>query len=377
VPELDVVDVTKELVAIDSVSRQSNAAIADALEPVLRRCGFEIERLEYCDAHGTTKVNLVGLKGSGTGGLGFFSHVDTVPGTGWDRDPWTPAIEGDRLIGLGSCDMKGPLAATLVAAAGVDAERLARPILIAATADEETSLQGAKDVLARSELLRVAGLRHGVVAEPTRLTPVVAHKGGTMVHVTAHGLAAHTSTDRGVSANFLIAPFLAEMAALAQTLKTDASYHRPEFTPPTLGFNMTLDDGGCKQNVTAPMTVCTLSFRPMPHDRSSDVLAYITERAHHHGLEITSRTSPPFSVAPDAAIVRAALAATGATKAETVPYGTEATVYQQSLELVILGPGDIAQAHTNGEWIAIPQLREAVGVYTRLIERLCLADALE
>jgi acetylornithine deacetylase len=377
VAALDVVDVTKELVAIDSVSRQSNAAIADALEPVLRRCGFEIERLDYRDAHGTTKVNLVGLKGSGTGGLGFFSHVDTVPGTGWDRDPWTPAIEGDRLIGLGSCDMKGPLAATLVAAASVDAERLARPILIAATADEETSLQGAKDVLARSELLRAAGLRHGVVAEPTRLTPVVAHKGGTMVHVTAHGLAAHTSTDRGVSANFLIAPFLAEMAALAQTLKTDASYHRPEFTPPTLGFNMTLDDGGCKQNVTAPKSVCTLSFRPMPHDRSSDVLAYITERARHHGLEITSRTSPPFSVAPDAAIVRAALAATGATKAETVPYGTEATVYQQSLELVILGPGDIAQAHTNGEWIAIPQLREAVGVYTRLIERLCLADALE
>ncbi|MEA2511036.1 MAG: acetylornithine deacetylase, partial [Thermomicrobiales bacterium] len=140
-PELDVVNLTKELVAINSVSKQSNAPVADALEPVMRRCGFEVERLEHRDANGERKVNLVGLKGSGTDGLGFFSHVDTVPGTGWDRDPWTPAVEGDRLIGLGSCDMKGPLAATLVAAATVDASRLRRPILLVATADEETSCQ--------------------------------------------------------------------------------------------------------------------------------------------------------------------------------------------------------------------------------------------
>jgi acetylornithine deacetylase len=372
VPALDVVDLTQELVAIDSVSKHTNAAIAGALEPLLRRCGFEVERLEHRDAQGELKINLVGLKGSGTGGLGFFSHLDTVPGAGWDRDPWTPAVEGDHLIGLGSCDMKGPLAATLVAAAGIDAAHLARPILNAATADEEISLQGAKEVLARSELLRAAALRHGVVAEPTRMTPVYAHKGAAMVYVTAHGVAAHTSTDRGISANFLIAPFLAEMAEFATRLKTDTSYHRPEFDPPTLGFNMTLDDGGCKQNVTAPKTVCTLCFRPMPNDRSPDVLAFITERAHHHGLDASPELYPAFSVPKDAAIIRAAQAATGAAKAETVPYGTEATYYQDALELVILGPGDIAQAHTSGEWISIAQLRDAVGVYTRMIESLCV-----
>ncbi|HEY7036157.1 MAG TPA: M20/M25/M40 family metallo-hydrolase [Thermomicrobiales bacterium] len=368
---LDVVRLTRELVAIDSVSKHSNAAIADALEPVMRRSGFEVERLEYRDAKGEPKIDLVGLKGPGTGGLGFLSHVDTVPGAGWDRDPWAPVVEGDHLIGLGSCDMKGPLAATLVAAASVDTARLVHPILIAATADEEISLQGAKEVLARSELFRAAELRHGVVAEPTRMTPVYAHKGGAMVSITAHGVAAHTSTDRGVSANFLIAPFLAEMAEFAAILKTDSSYHRPEFDPPTNGFNMTLDDGGCKQNVTAPKTVCTLSFRPMPNDRSADVMAFITERAHRHELEISTELFPPFSVSPDAAIVRAALAATGATKAETVPYGTEATYYQNALELVILGPGDIAQAHTNGEWISIAQLHDAVGTYSRMIENLC------
>ena len=99
-PEFDVVDLTRELVAIDSVSKQSNAAIADALEPVLRRCGFAVERLEHRDARGERKINLIGLKGSGTGGLGLLSHLDTVPGTGWDRDPWTPVVADDRLIGL-------------------------------------------------------------------------------------------------------------------------------------------------------------------------------------------------------------------------------------------------------------------------------------
>jgi acetylornithine deacetylase len=371
-PGIDVVDLTKALVAIDSVSRNTNAAIADALESVMRGCGFEVERLEHRDAMGEVKYNLVGLKGAGSGGLGFFSHVDTVPGVGWGRDPWTPVVEGDRLIGLGSCDMKGPLAATLAATAGADAARLTRPILVAATADEELSLQGAAEVIARSELLRAAGLRHGVVAEPTRLTPVYAHKGAGLVYVTAHGLAAHTSTDRGVSANFLIAPFLAEMAVLAQTLKTDRSYQRFEFTPPTLGFNMTLDDGGCMQNVTAPKTVCTLCFRPMPNDRSADVLTYISERAQHHGLEVSQEVFPPFSGDPDSAIVRAALAAAGAARAETVPYGSEASYYQQSLELVILGPGGVAQAHTDGEWISVTELRDAVGVYTRMIESLCM-----
>jgi acetylornithine deacetylase len=371
VPELDVVELTKDLVAVDSVSQRSNAAIADALEPVLARCGFEVERLEYRDANGERKVNLVGRKGPGAGGLGFFSHLDTVPGIGWDRDPWTPAVEGDRLIGLGSCDMKGPLAATIVAAAGIDSGRLAQPILVVATADEEISGQGAIEVVARSELFRAASPRHGVVAEPTRLIPVRAHKGAAFVYATAHGVAAHTSTDRGVSANFLIAPFLAEMAELAQHLKTDPAYHNPEFDPPTLGFNLVLDDCGCKPNVTAAKTVSTMSLRPMPDDRSADVIADISARARRHGLEVSTKQYAPFSVSVDATIVRAAIAVTGAAKAQTVPFGTEATFYQEALELVILGPGDIAQAHTNGEWIALSQLHEAVGIYSRLIDHLC------
>lgn len=368
---LDVVTLTQELSAIKSVSADSNFAVVDRLEAELRRHNFTIERLEYTDANGVRKANLVARKGHGTGGLAFLSHLDTVPGTGWDRDPWSPVVEGDRLIGLGVCDMKGPLAATITAAAAFDTAQLTAPITIVTTADEEISCQGARQVVDESVLLHETAPRYGVVAEPTRLVPVYAHKGGATVRVVAEGSAAHTSLDRGISANFLIAPFLAEMATLAERLKSDPSYHNPLFDPPTLGFNLTIDDGGCKQNVTAARTVATLGMRPMPADRSADVIAEINARAAHHGFTTTTSEYPPFSVSPEAAVIRAGLAATGATEARVVPYGTEAYIYQERMEVVILGPGDIAQAHTNGEWIEVAQLERAVDVYTRMIADLC------
>lgn len=369
---LDVVQLTRDLAAIRSVSAESNVAVTDLLEGVLRDRAFEVERLEYDDPHGVRKANVVARKGEGTGGLAFLSHLDTVPGTGWDRDPWQPALEGDRLIGLGVCDMKGPLAATVVAADSFDAERLARPITIVASADEEVSGQGARLVVAESVLFKAVRPAHGVVAEPTRLVPVYTHKGFGFARVVAHGVSAHTSMDTGISANFLIAPFLAEMAALADRLKRDTSYQNPDFDPPTLGFNMVLSDGDTKPNVTAARTTCTISMRTMPNDRSADVVAEIVARAEHYGLEVTAGIHPPFYTPADSPFVRIALAASGATKPLAVPYGTEAAIYQEHLEPIILGPGDIAQAHTNGEWIELPQLHDAVDVYTRMIEQICL-----
>jgi acetylornithine deacetylase len=369
---LDVIELTKELSAIESVSRNSNAAAADRLDAELRARGFTTERLEYTDAAGVLKVNIVGRKGEGTGGIAFLSHLDTVPGTAWTTDAWSPRIEGDRLVGLGVCDMKGPLAATIVAAAAFDAAQLKRSIVIVGSADEEVGLFGARQVAQESALLKEAAPAHGVVAEPTSLVPVHAHKGGAFVRVTAHGRAAHTSQDTGISANFLIAPFLAEMAALAQRLKEDTSYHSPEFSPPTLGFNLTLTDYNTAGNITAAKTTATLGMRPAPNDRSADIVAEIEERARHYGFEVQSGFFAPFSTSPDAAIIRASLAATGLDRSEVVPYGTEAGIYQGLMDVVILGPGDIAQAHTDGEWIELAQLHRAVEVYTDLIAQLCM-----
>ena len=367
----DVVQLTKDIVAINSVSAHSNAQVSDLLEETLKGCAFEVERLEYVDDQGERKISLVGRKGAGAGGFGLFSHSDTVPGNEWAWDAFSPVVQDGRLIGRGSCDMKGPLAATVVAAAAVDANQLRHPVFVVITADEEVGGAGARQVAKESVLLNTAQPPNGIVAEPTGLVPVYAHKGGGSVIVTAHGKAAHTSTDRGISANFLIAPFLAEMAELAEHFKTDDSFKNQEFDPPTNGFNIVLNDGGCRPNVTSAKTVCTVGFRTMPDDRSDDVIALVTERARKHDLDATARKTTPFRIPPESELVRKALEVTGVAEPKTVPYGTDAPFLQDQIQLVILGPGDIAQAHTVGEWIEIDELQRAVDIYERMIVGLC------
>lgn len=370
---LDVIELTRELIRFNSASDTSNAAIADYLAGLLANQGFTVERLAYQDTAGHEKVSLVARKGHGEGGLGFFSHSDTVPGDPGAWEPFEPQLQEGHLVGRGACDMKGPLAATVVAAADVAAEALAHPLYLVITADEEVGYGGAKQVAAESTLLQENWPTAGIIAEPTRLRPVHAHKGGARLTVTAHGRAAHTSTDQGISANFKIAPFLAEMAELAELFRRDERFQNRDFNPPTNGFNMVIDDGGCKPNVTAARTVCTLSFRPMPGDASDLAWAMIVERAQKYGLEVDGYRHDPFYVPPDAPVVQAALDATGHSQAETVPFGTEAAIFKNFTQLVVLGPGNIEQAHTIGEWIDVAELQAAVPVYRRLIQRFCLA----
>ncbi|MFN8471646.1 MAG: M20/M25/M40 family metallo-hydrolase [Anaerolineae bacterium] len=371
---MDPVELTKTLVRMPSVSSQSNAAIADYVETLLREDGFETERLEYTDANGALKVSIVGRKGNGAGGFMMASHFDTVPGAGWTtRNPFEPVIEGGRMIGLGACDMKGPFAATVAAAAAYRGSDLKHPVYIVVTSDEEISGEGASRVTFHSRLLSDNRPECGVIAEPTELVPVYAHKGIAKVNVTAIGQAAHTSTDRGVSANFLIAPFLADMAQLATRFRADTSFQNPSFDPPTNGFNLVLNDGGCAVNVTAARTTATLGYRPMPDARSEEVAEMVGERARYYGLEVTSTAYlPPFYTPPDAPIVRAAIEASGVESAVTVPYGTDGLYLQNVAPLVVLGPGNILQAHTDGEWIEIAQITRAVEVYRRMIETFCL-----
>jgi acetylornithine deacetylase len=296
-----------------------------------------------------------------------------VPGDAGEWEPFNPVVKDGRLIGRGSCDMKGPLAATLVAASQIDARQLRKPLYILVTADEEVGYGGAYQVARESQLFKANWPAYVVIAEPTRLIPVYAHKGGLHVYVTAHGRAAHTSTDKGISANFLIAPFLAEMAELWKLFRSDKRFQNDEFDPPTNGFNLVLNDGNCKSNVTAAKTTATMNIRTMPNDHREEAVNLIVEKAQKYNLEVRTKGWGPFYVARDAEIVQAALKATGQAQAETVPFGTEALVYQDYVaQQVILGPGDIAQAHTVGEWIDVAQLEQAVGVYRRLIEMFCL-----
>jgi len=95
---------------------------------------------------------------------------------------------------------------------------------------------------------------------------------------------------------------------------------------------------------------------------------------YHSGYAARSPFSatPCFYIPPDAELVQAACRAAGVDRPAVVPFGTDAFHLQDSLELVILGPGNIAQAHTVGEWVEVAQLERAVTIYSQMIETLCL-----
>ena len=367
----DTLELAKKLISIDSTSRRSNVEIIDYLQTLLEKSRFKVERLIYTDPKGELKANLVAKKGIGIAGFGIFCHSDTVPPGDGKWGPFEPKVENGNLIGRGSCDMKGALAAAIIAGTKIDPAELSKPYYIVITADEENGMWGAMHVVAESNILKECWPENGVVAEPTSLIPIRAHKGAARIFVTAHGKAAHTSTDNGVSANFLLAPFLAEMANLSDIFKTDQRFMNDEFRPPTNGFNMVIDDGGCSPNVTPAKTVCTMSLRTMPDDCRDEAVDMILKAAEKHGLESRHIIVEPFYVPMESEILQAALDITGCKSGETAPYGTEALFYQDYVNLIIFGPGDINQAHSVGEWIDIGQIRMAELHYIQLIKRFC------
>ncbi len=371
-PLPSVIELSSEFIKIPSVSRDSNKAVSDAIQSFFVDNGFEVERLEYIHPEdGQQKVNIIAKKGQGKGGFGFFSHSDTVPGA---EDQWAafePKVKDSKLFGRGSCDMKGPLAATMLAAAKVDSSSLKKPIYVVATADEEHGFYGVKQVVAESKLFAENWPDMGVVAEPSELVPIYSHKGGYWNIVTAHGVAAHSSTDKGISSNFLIAPFLAEMAELKKRFMTEEQFMDKQFSPATNGFNLTMTDYGCAGNVTASKTTCFANFRSMPGVDNKAVSKLIVDRAKHYGFDVEVQGHEPFYTSPESEVVKLSLEVTGEPKSITVPYGTEALVYGQKVPLVILGPGNIEQAHTVGEWVDLGQLERSVDIYETLIRRHC------
>ena len=368
----------RDLVAIDSVSSRSNGAIVEYLQQRCDDANFVTSRFLYTDDSGIAKINLIALAGAQFSDtteaeLALVGHTDTVP---YDRN-WIEATtlterEG-KLFGRGSCDTKGFIAAALTVMDEVDVNRLKRPLALIFTADEEIGLRGAKH-LADIKPLRV---RYSIVGEPTSLQPIRAGKGYSLAEVILSGRESHSAYPAlGASAITRAARLITRLEAIAVQLKSDQNVG---FDPPFTTLNVGLINGGSAKNVIPGECRFTLEWRPVPSQKPTLVLDMLDA-----AIEDEMRTDPDFrcevrcdrtdsgfETSSDSDLVTSLEAITGK-KAGSVAFGTEgAQMTLLGSDAVVLGPGDIREAHRTGEFVPIDELERCVEILSRAITQFC------
>ncbi len=393
---MDVVKIAQELIAIDSVTSTSNAAVSRRLCELLQELGFETETLPYIDAHGTSKVSLAARRspvietpaigsaiGSlatgdaavGSGGMGFFCHSDVVSVDGWNCEhggPFEGNIAVGRLWGRGACDMKGPTAAALSAVARIARQDQTAPIYFFVTGDEECGMTGARLLAEQSTYYQELVVQNGVgvICEPTTLNVVNTHKGGCHVDIKSTGVAAHSSTAEGKNANWQLIPLLTFLGELHTRCESEARFRNESFSPPTMTMNLVIENCPSSANITVGQAICRVFFRPMPETDWQFVLDELVREAQALGLEVNQLPPlPPLSTPATSPFVQTALHLLGQSTPQAVSYATDGCCFEQLSELIVIGPGNIEQAHRSDEWIDVQQLLRGVDVYQRLLER--------
>ncbi len=366
-----------DLVRFKSPSQESNIQVSDYVQNLLNQLDFQTERIEYQDKNDVTKVNIIGKKGTGRGGLAYFGHTDVVPALNWftsDFGPYDPTQIDDRIYGRGSCDMKGSVACMIAAAEKFQTEELKAPLYITCTADEEVGFIGASEVAEKSELYKemVENEAFGLIGEPTMLQIVHAHKGIFGFNAVSKGKAAHSSSGEGLNANLAMIPFLVDMKQIHDETLSDEKWLNHDFDPPHINWNIGINDFNQARNITSPQSVCTVYFRPMPGQIPEILYERVVNSAEKHGLSVTLEVKGgPFFTDPESEYVQAMIELAGCEKSITVAYGTDGSIFTKLKNKVVCGPGSILQAHKNDEWISLDQLQKGTDFYSKLIRHFC------
>ena len=397
---LDVVHTLADLVRLPSVNPMGRRVggediyyehrVTNYLEQLFQRLGWPYWRQPDAQGRENIVARLDGDVPPERGGKVVLleAHQDTVPVEGMTIPPFDAKIDGGRLYGRGACDIKGGLASILAAASRIAAEKPARrpTLLIAFPVNEEHGFTGARTLAAvwkpgsQSPLAKVWPRPNvAVVAEPTLLDVVAAHKGVVRWRCHAHGRAAHSSNPQlGESAIYAMAKVVSALERYAGELVGALAEH-PLVGRPTLSVGTIA--GGISVNTVPDHCVIEIDRRMVP------VVGDEAEQAQRHVIDYVARAvpgarlehEPSYILSPGLSDQRnAALVAQLGDVARAcgapgnkigVPYGTDAPAYDMlGIPTVVFGPGSIAQAHTEDEWIEIDQLHAAVEILVRFVK---------
>jgi len=296
----------------------------------------------------------------------FNVHIDTVPAdAAWATDPHRLIVTDDRAIGLGAADIKGA-AACLVTAA----RRTTGDLALLFSSDEEAgSSRCVKDFLVRHPSWDGA-----VIGEPTRCRAVLEHRGIATATATFHGTGGHGSAPRALTDSAIHEAVRWSARALAFAEQSESRRYK---SLAGIRLNLGVFTGGTKANMIASSATLRFGARPLPDQRPEALLEALT------GLALRAERvtfQPGFLAAPlpapiagqdtGARVAEAAQLAAelGLEVAEPVDFWTEAALFsEKGIPSVVYGPGDIAQAHTAGEWVTLADLACAVVDYRRIL----------
>jgi acetylornithine deacetylase len=375
---LDMIDALVSTPSVSSVNPeydQSNRPVIDLLANWLNDLGWRVKLLPLND--GSDKANLLATRGSGPGGLVLAGHTDTVPFDDgrWQYDPFRLTRHDGRLYGLGTSDMKAFLALAIEAATQFSPHEFKEPLILIATADEESSMAGARALVNA----RHPQARYAVIGEPTGLRPVRTHKGIMMESLQLRGRSGHSSDPAlGNSALEGMHKVLEEL--LRWRTELQSQYVNPLFEVPVPTLNLGHIHGGDNPNRICADCELHIDLRPLPGMELTELRTTLEERARRAiedtGLELVCRPlfegTPAMETPAASEIVRCSEVLTGHT-ATAVAFGTEGPYFNQmGVDTVILGPGDIDQAHQPDEYLDEARIRPTLELLRQLITHFCI-----
>lgn len=360
-----------KLLRIDTTSRNSNLGVIDLLAEHVRAHGVEPVLVHNEER---TKANLLAtfpaVDGTTTGGIVLSGHTDVVPvdGQDWASEPFVPEVRDGRLYGRGTCDMKGFVGSVAAKVTQLADTPLREPVHLAFSYDEEVGCVGAislVDEIVRRDLRP----RACIVGEPTSMRVIRGHKALTMVRVTFHGVAAHSSrTPFGVNAIEYAAHLVRFVRQVADEFRTAGPFDEHYDVPFTTATVNQIEGGIAVNTVPAECTL-TFEFRAVAavdvdatverfRGEAARIEALMREENPDARVEVSiGAQAPGLETDGDDDVIELVTGLGGIPSHEKVAYGTEAGLFQRAgIPTVVCGPGDIAQAHAPDEFVELDQI---------------------
>ncbi len=337
-----------DLVAVETTNPPREIAGDGSLVQAVRNAlpGFDVDVRDLGDG----SVIIEAKRGKAP--VLFNVHLDTVPvAKGWSQDPFTLIVGNDRAVGLGACDIKGAAAVLFALAAHTD-----HPMHLVLTTDEEAG----QSTCIREYVKSPAGVTQAIIAEPTSVKAVLEHRGIFSARMAFKGTSAHASVGAAKSAVHDAARWISAVIEHPLAAQNKLNVGRVE--------------GGVKPNMIAAEAELLFGFRAAPGEDYRDLLATFDGATPVTGERTIRFVGPALPTDREgvaaAAQDRAAAWAdeVGLEKSAPVDFFTEAAFFAAAgVPAMVLGPGDIAQAHTADEWVALADLARAFDVYERIL----------